>query len=108
MPSAAEEIRVRPVLEVHDLVKRFGSLVAVDGVSLHVDPAETYGLLGPNGAGKSTTISMIAGLLEPTAGTIRIGGDEMTTRSTHLRSRIGLVPQDLAIYPDLTGRENLR
>jgi ABC-2 type transport system ATP-binding protein len=96
------------VLEVEGLSKRFGDLTAVDGVSLHIDEGETYGLLGPNGAGKSTTISMIAGLLEPSGGTIRIGGDVMTTVSTRLRSRIGLVPQDLAIYPDLTGRENLR
>ncbi len=97
-----------PVIDVDRLAKRFDDLVAVDEVSLHVDPGETYGLLGPNGAGKSTTISMIAGLLEPSAGTIRIGGEVMTTRSTKLRSRIGLVPQDLAIYPDLSGRENLR
>lgn len=97
-----------PVLDVDRLAKRFGDLVAVDGVSLHVDPGETYGLLGPNGAGKSTTISMIAGLLEPSAGTIHIGGHPMSTRSTKLRAQIGLVPQDLALYPDLTGRENLR
>ncbi|MFP4512281.1 MAG: ABC transporter ATP-binding protein [Acidimicrobiales bacterium] len=96
------------VLEVEDLTKRFGGLVAVDGVSLHVDQGETYGLLGPNGAGKSTTISIIAGLLQANSGTIRIGGDVMTTRATSLRSRIGLVPQDLAVYPDLTCRENLR
>jgi ABC-2 type transport system ATP-binding protein len=96
------------VLEVSDLAKRFGDLTAVDGVSLHVDAGETYGLLGPNGAGKSTTISMIAGLLRPDGGTIAIGGEPMTTKATHLRTQIGLVPQDLAIYPDLTGKENLR
>jgi ABC-2 type transport system ATP-binding protein len=96
------------VLEVEGLTRRFGELVAVDGVSLHVDAGETYGLLGPNGAGKSTTISMIAGLLEPHGGSIQIGGERMTTSVTHLRSHIGLVPQDLAVYPDLTARENLR
>jgi len=96
------------MLEVEGLTRRFGDLVAVDGVSLHVDEGETYGLLGPNGAGKSTTISMIAGLIEPHGGSIRVGGDEMTTGATALRSRIGLVPQDLAVYPDLTARENLR
>jgi ABC-2 type transport system ATP-binding protein len=96
------------VLEVEGLRRSFGDLVAVDGVTLHVDAGETYGLLGPNGAGKSTTISMIAGLIEPHGGSIRVGGDEMTTGSTALRGRIGLVPQDLAIYPDLTARENLR
>lgn len=74
---------------------------------LHVDAGETYGLLGPNGAGKSTAISMIVGLLEPDAGTVTILGEPMTTRSIALRARVGLVPQDLAIYPDLTARENL-
>jgi ABC-2 type transport system ATP-binding protein len=96
------------VLEVDGLTRRFGNVVAVDDVHLHVDPGETYGLLGPNGAGKSTTISMIAGLLEPHGGAIRIEGEAMSTSSTRLRSRIGLVPQDLAVYPDLTARENLR
>jgi ABC-2 type transport system ATP-binding protein len=96
------------VLEVDGLTRRFGDLLAVDDVNLHVDAGETYGLLGPNGAGKSTTISMIAGLLEPHGGTIRVGGDLMSTGATQLRSRIGLVPQDLAVYPDLTARENLR
>ena len=96
------------VLEVENLTKRFGDLVAVDGVSLHVDHGETYGLLGPNGAGKSTAISVIAGLLQPNGGAVRIGGEVMTTKATALRSRIGLVPQDLAVYPDLTCRENLR
>ena len=74
---------------------------------LHVDAGETYGLLGPNGAGKSTAISMIVGLLEPDAVTVTILGEPMTTRSIALRARVGLVPQDLAIYPDLTARENL-
>ncbi|MGY6500807.1 MAG: ABC transporter ATP-binding protein [Acidimicrobiales bacterium] len=95
------------VLEVDSLSKRFGDLQAVDDVKLSVASGETYGLLGPNGAGKSTTISMIAGLLTPDSGSIRINGDDMTTGATRLRSRIGLVPQDLAIYPDLTARENL-
>ncbi len=95
-------------LEVNNLSRHFGELIAVDGVSLHVEAGETYGLLGPNGAGKSTAISMIAGLLESHGGTIRIEGEPMTTRTTAVRSRLGLVPQDLAIYPDLTARENLR
>ena len=96
------------VLQIEELSRRFGDMVAVKDVSLHVDAGETYGLLGPNGAGKSTTISMIAGLLEPHGGTIHIDGEPMRTGSTRLRSRIGLVPQDLAMYPDLTARENLR
>ncbi len=96
-----------PVLECRDVRRRFGEIQAVDGVSFHVEPGETYGLLGPNGAGKTTTISMIAGLLAPDGGEVIVGGQPMTTRSIKLRERIGYVPQDLAIYPDLSGRENL-
>ncbi len=94
-------------LEVLDLTKRFGSLVAVDGVSFHIGDGETYGLLGPNGAGKTTTISMVAGLLQSDSGTVQVEGDVMTTTTVATKERIGLVPQELAIYPDLTGRENL-
>ncbi|HLU41775.1 MAG TPA: ABC transporter ATP-binding protein [Microthrixaceae bacterium] len=77
-------------------------------LSLHVDAGETYGLLGPNGAGKSTTISMIAGLIEADGGEIDLLGERVSTRSTHARAAIGLVPQDVAVYPDLTARENLQ
>ncbi|HEX6946995.1 MAG TPA: ABC transporter ATP-binding protein [Acidimicrobiia bacterium] len=95
------------MLAVEGLKKSFGDLVAVNGVGFTVDAGETYGLLGPNGAGKTTTISMIAGLLAPDAGSVSIEGDSISVRSTRGRSHIGLVPQDLAIYPDLTCRENL-
>lgn len=97
-----------PVLEVKDLRRKFDDLTAVDGVSFAVAQGETYGLLGPNGAGKTTTISMIAGLLEPTAGTVIVRGEPMSPKSFQAKRSIGLVPQELAIYPDLTGRENLR
>jgi len=80
----------------------------VRDLSLHVDAGETYGLLGPNGAGKSTTISMIAGLIEADGGEIDLLGERVSTRSTHARAAIGLVPQDVAVYPDLTARENLQ
>ena len=89
-------------------MKRFGDLTAVDGVSLTIAQGETFGLLGPNGAGKTTTISMICGLLAPDEGSVTVTGQEISTKSTKGRSEIGLVPQDLAIYPDLTGEENLR
>lgn len=89
-------------------MKRFGDLTAVDGVSLTIAQGETFGLLGPNGAGKTTTISMICGLLSPDEGSVTVTGQEISTKSTKGRSEIGLVPQDLAIYPDLTGEENLR
>jgi ABC-2 type transport system ATP-binding protein len=90
------------------LVKRFGDLTAVDGVSFAISEGETFGLLGPNGAGKTTAISMICGLLKPNEGSVTVDGEPIATTSTRGRSAIGLVPQDLAIYPDLTGEENLR
>jgi len=96
------------VLEVGGLAKRFDDIQAVDGVSFYIDQGETYGLLGPNGAGKTTTISMVSGLLEQDAGAVAINGTPMSTRAMEPKSVVGLVPQDLAIYPDLTARENLR
>ncbi|QGH70248.1 ABC transporter ATP-binding protein [Pseudactinotalea sp. HY158] len=96
-----------PVLVVDDLHKSFRSVEAVAGIGFHIDPGETYGLLGPNGAGKTTTISMIAGLLAADSGSITIAGEPMTPTAIHVRSHLGLVPQDLAIYPDLSARENL-
>jgi ABC-2 type transport system ATP-binding protein len=95
------------VLVVDSLVRRFGDLTAVDEVSFRIAPGETYGLLGPNGAGKTTTISMVAGLIAADAGTVTVAGQPMTPRTTEPKRHLGLVPQELAIYPDLTGRENL-
>ena len=97
-----------PILNAESLRKSFGDLTAVDGVSFSIAQGETFGLLGPNGAGKTTSISMICGLLEPDGGTVTVAGEEIRTTSIRGRSSIGLVPQDLAIYPDLTGDENLR
>jgi len=96
------------VLECEGLVKAFDDLVAVDDVGFHIAEGETYGLLGPNGAGKTTSISMIAGILAADAGRVTVGGSEITTRSTDGKAEIGYVPQDIAIYPDLSARENLR
>ena len=96
------------VLECRGLRKAFGDLVAVDDVSFSISPGETYGLLGPNGAGKTTTISMVAGLLEREAGQVLIDGRPMTTTSVGVKALCGYVPQEVAVYPDLTGRENLR
>ena len=103
--NGSEQLTV--ILEANNLVKRFKELVAVDGVSFKIEEGETFGLLGPNGAGKTTSISMIAGLLESDAGTVTVAGTEITTTSTAGKEAIGLVPQELAIYPDLTGSENL-
>lgn len=99
---------MRDVLTCRDLVRSFGDFVAVGGVSLHIAPGETFGLLGPNGAGKTTTISMICGLLEADSGEVEVAGERLTPASVAAKAAIGYVPQDLAIYPDLTGRENLR
>ena len=96
-----------PVLSCSGLRKRFGDLVAVDGVGFQIAAGETYGLLGPNGAGKTTTISMLCGLLERDAGEVHVLGTPLTTRSIETKREIGYVPQDIAIYPDLSARENL-
>ena len=95
------------MLHCEGLVKRFGGVTAVDGVSFEVATGETYGLLGPNGAGKTTTISLLCGLLDADAGHVEVLGERVGTRATGPRRHIGYVPQDLAIYPDLTARENL-
>ncbi|MCP3936714.1 MAG: ABC transporter ATP-binding protein [Actinomycetia bacterium] len=96
-----------PVLSCRGLVKRFGERTAVDQVGFEVSKGETYGLLGPNGAGKTTTISMICGLLAGDAGTVQIDGFDIASDPKAAKSALGFVPQDLALYPDLTGAENL-
>lgn len=95
------------VLVVSSVRRCFGDLLAVDDVSFRIAPGETYGLLGPNGAGKTTTISMVAGLISADAGTVTVAGEPMTSRTVEPKRHVGLVPQELAIYPDLTGQENL-
>lgn len=95
------------LLDVEHLRKSYGALVAVDDVSLSVDAGEVFGLLGPNGAGKSTTMSMIAGLVEPDAGEVRVHSTTNGSTPTDRRLLLGVVPQDLAVYPDLKVRENL-
>lgn len=101
------QTRNAQVLGVKGLVKRYGDHTVVDDVSFHIQAGETYGLLGPNGAGKTTIISMVAGLIPADAGSIVLAGSTMTPSATRTKAHIGLVPQELAIYPDLTARENL-
>jgi linearmycin/streptolysin S transport system ATP-binding protein len=96
-----------PMLACRGLSRRYGDLIAVDGVGFQISPGETYGLLGPNGAGKTTTISMIAGLLDRDDGEVTVNGQPMSSHAVRAKAAIGYVPQDLAIYPDLSGRENL-
>ncbi|MGD9703440.1 MAG: ABC transporter ATP-binding protein [Acidimicrobiia bacterium] len=97
-----------PLLAVSELTRRFGDRVAVDGVSFEIAPGETYGLLGPNGAGKTTTISMVAGILAADGGTVTVAGQQVTTRAGDVKALIGIVPQEIALYLDLTAAENLR
>jgi ABC-2 type transport system ATP-binding protein len=99
---------VEQLLVCRDLRKRFGARTAVDGISFHIDAGETYGLLGPNGAGKTTSIAMVCGLLERDGGEVTVAGQAMDISAVEAKSAIGYVPQDLAIYPDLSARENLR
>ncbi len=96
------------MLTIRNLRKSFGSLVAVDDVSFSLDRGKLVGLLGPNGAGKTTTVSMIAGLLTPDRGEILVGGQRLSGDTDPAKRRIGLVPQDLALYDELTARDNLR
>jgi ABC-2 type transport system ATP-binding protein len=89
-------------------VKRFGELVAVDGVSFSVAEGEIFGLLGPNGAGKTTTISMVSCLLAPDEGDVTVAGHSVRADSIGVRRSLGVVPQEIALYPTLTAQENLR
>ena len=96
------------MLTCEGLRKTFGDRVAVDGVGFEIAAGETYGLLGPNGAGKTTTISMVCGLLARDAGSVVLQGRELDTTTIDVKAAIGYVPQEIAIYPDLTATENLR
>ena len=96
-----------PLLQVDRLSKSYGAVRAVDGVSFTVTPGEIYGLLGPNGAGKTTTISMICGLLRPDAGSVAVGGRPFAADPQAAKRLMGVVPQDLALYEELSAAENL-
>jgi len=95
------------LIEVHDLVKKYGSMRAVDGLSFRVEKGELFGLLGPNGAGKTTTINVLATLLPSDGGRATIGGHDVSAAAASVRRLIGVVPQEIALYTDLTARDNL-
>ena len=95
------------ILEVENLVKKYGDFEAVKGISFSVEEGEVFGLLGPNGAGKTQTISMLTGVIPPTGGTARIGGYDIRKEPDQVKQINGLVPQDLALYPTLSARANL-
>ena len=95
------------ILEVNQLVKKYGDFTAVNGISFDIQEAEIFSLLGPNGAGKTTTISVLSTLYAPTSGDAVIGGHSVARDPMAVRKLIGVVPQDLALYDDLTAKENL-
>jgi ABC-2 type transport system ATP-binding protein len=95
------------LIEVENLRKAYGDLLAVDDVSFRAEPGEIFGLLGPNGAGKTTTIGCISGLLKPNDGRIRVTGHDVVHEGRASRAKLGVVPQELALYEDLSARENL-
>ena len=97
-----------PLIEMRQLVKRYGEKAAVDGVSLEVHAGEIFGFLGPNGAGKTTTIKVIVGLLQPTSGIVRVGGHDVQKEPLQAKASSGYVPDEPHLYPKLTGRELLR
>ena len=96
------------MIEIHDLVKRYGAFTAVDGVTLAVAPGQIHGFLGPNGAGKTTTIRMIAGLLKPTSGRITVNGHDLAVAPAEAKASLGFIPDRPFIYEKLTAREFLR
>ncbi|MFU8826251.1 MAG: ATP-binding cassette domain-containing protein [Brevefilum sp.] len=96
-----------PILEVFNLVKKYGDLTAVNGISFAVQEGEIFSLLGPNGAGKTTTISILSTLFLPTSGDAHISGHSVTKAPMAVKRAIGVVPQEIALYEDLTAMENL-
>ena len=97
-----------PMLQAQALKKSYGSVAAVKGVSFQAGRGETLGLLGPNGAGKTTTVSIIAGLVRPDSGVVKIEGRALAGDTDPIKRKIGLVPQDLALFDELTAQANLR
>jgi ABC-2 type transport system ATP-binding protein len=98
---------MKAILEVKNLVKKYGENTAVHGISFEIQEGEIFSLLGPNGAGKTTTISILSTLFSPTSGEATIGGHSITREPMAVRNLIGVIPQELALYDDLTARENL-
>lgn len=96
------------LLKVDNLEKKYKEINAVKGISFSVNRGEVFGLLGPNGAGKSTTISMISTLISPTSGNIIYRGEDISKKPKAIQAKLGVVPQDIALYPTLSGYENLK
>lgn len=96
-----------PIVEARNLTKRYGDLVAVNDISFSIQAGEVFGLLGPNGAGKSTAISVMTCLFPPTSGQVSVGGRDVVREADQVKRMIGVVPQELALYPTLSARDNL-
>jgi ABC-2 type transport system ATP-binding protein len=103
MPSTSTE----PIIETHDLTRRFGSLTAVDHLNLTVPRGEIFGLVGPDGAGKTTTLRMLCGLMDPSEGTARVAGHDVARESQAVKDQIGYMAQRFGLYQDLTVEENM-
>ncbi len=97
-----------PVIEISNLTKSYGNFMAVKGLSLSIDAGEVFGFLGPNGAGKTTTIRSVLDLIRPSSGSAKILGKDTHEHAVELRKHVGYLPGDLALYPNLTGRETLK
>ncbi|HLG77703.1 MAG TPA: ATP-binding cassette domain-containing protein [Ktedonobacteraceae bacterium] len=114
LPSVTFEIRqgtqtvnLLPAIELYYLVKMFGAFCAIDHLSLTVRQGEIFGLLGPNGSGKTTTVNIIAGLLQPTSGMVRIFGHDILESTDQVRRLLGVVPQETSLYEELSAWDNL-
>lgn len=100
-------VRTGPAIEIEKLTKRFGDFTAVDSLSLRVEAGEIFGLLGPNGSGKTTTINMVSGLSRPTSGAVRVLGYDVARDTRKVRAVLGVVPQETALYEELSAWDNL-
>lgn len=100
--------RTGNVIVINNLAKKFDDLAAVNGLELEIRKGEMFGFLGPNGAGKTTTISMLSGLLEPSAGSIQIANLDISKEPQKVKELVGVCPQEAAVFKFLTGMENLQ
>jgi len=98
---------MEPIIETHDLTRRFGSLTAVDHLNLTVQPGEIFGLVGPDGAGKTTTLRMLCSLVDPSEGSARVAGHDVVREPQSVKDRIGYMAQRFGLYLDLTVQENM-
>src|SRR5262245_58424212 len=106
--SSGEGKGVRSALSVQNLTKRFGSFIAVDGITFDVSPGEIFGFLGANGAGKTTAMRMLCGLSFPTSGVATVAGYDLSTQPEKIKQSIGYMSQKFSLYEDLTVAENIR